>query len=130
MLREYFAVDIDEETKTLTGLPVLVEGHTPPTSRLPEFVLSLAHEVEWEEEKGCFRTVADALARFYAASDEHWDEEGDYSGADYGADQGADRVPGEWVRTRSRPPPRRRRRGTPPRRRERRGWRGTRCFRR
>ena len=94
MLREYFAVDIDEETRTLTGLPVLVEGHTPPTSRLPEFVLSLAHEVEWEEEKGCFRTVADALARFYAASDEHWDEEGDYSGADYGADQGADQGAG------------------------------------
>ena len=61
MLREYFAVDIDEETKALTGLPALVEGHTPPTSRLPEFVLSLAHEVEWEEEKGCFRSCRATL---------------------------------------------------------------------
>jgi DNA mismatch repair protein MLH1 len=66
MLREYFGVDIDEASGSLLGLPVLVEGFEPDLSLLPEFVFALAHEVDWTEEKACFRTVADALATFYA----------------------------------------------------------------
>ena len=65
MLREYFSVDIDEETRAIVGLPVLVDGHHPALSRLPEFILSLAHEVDWSAEKECFRTCAMAIAEFY-----------------------------------------------------------------
>ena len=57
MLREYFSVDIDEASKSLVALPELVEGHAPDLSRLPEFFLALAQDVEWEEEKPCFRGV-------------------------------------------------------------------------
>ena len=43
-----------------------MEGFEPDLRLLPEFALALAHEVDWTEEKACFRTVADALATFYA----------------------------------------------------------------
>ena len=34
---------------------MLCEGHAPDLARLPEFILGLAHDVNWEEEKSCFR---------------------------------------------------------------------------
>lgn len=70
MLREYFAVDIDEASKSLVALPELVEGHAPDLSRLPEFFLALAQDVEWGEEKPCFRSVAREIAAFYADGEE------------------------------------------------------------
>ena len=68
LLREYFGVDVDAASGSITGLPVLVEGFEPDLRGLPEFALALAHDVDWTEEKACFRTVADALATFYADS--------------------------------------------------------------
>ena len=44
----------------LTALPQLVDGHVPDLARLPGFVLSLARDVDWAEEKPCFRTLAEA----------------------------------------------------------------------
>jgi len=68
LLGEYFGVDVDAASGSITGLPVLVEGFEPDLRGLPEFALALAHDVDWTEEKACFRTVADALATFYADS--------------------------------------------------------------
>jgi uncharacterized membrane protein YgcG len=65
LLREYFAVDIDEDARALVGLPVVVEGHHPDITRLPEFIISLAHEVDWSAEKECFHTISAAIADFY-----------------------------------------------------------------
>ncbi|ACO64465.1 DNA mismatch repair and recombination [Micromonas commoda] len=70
MLREYFGVDVDQRARTLVGLPVLCEGHAPNLARLPEFCLSLAHEVNWEEEKPCFETCARSIASFYSGHDD------------------------------------------------------------
>jgi hypothetical protein len=50
----------------LTGLPVLLEGYVPDLSRLPQLMLQLARDVEWETEVECFKTLAAALAEFYA----------------------------------------------------------------
>jgi DNA mismatch repair protein MLH1 len=61
-------VDVDATSGSILGLPVLVEGFEPDLRGLPEFALALAHDVDWTEEKACFRTVADALATFYADS--------------------------------------------------------------
>ena len=80
MLREYFSVDIDEDAKTLVGLPVLLEGHTPDVTRVPEFILSLAHEVDWKEDKACFKTVAAALAEFYGGGGGGDDDDGNGDG--------------------------------------------------
>lgn len=50
----------------LTSLPRLVDGHTPCMDWLPSFLLDLALQAEWEEEGPCFRTVSEAVGRFYA----------------------------------------------------------------
>jgi DNA mismatch repair protein MLH1 len=69
MLEEYFSVAIeqnDEGMIMLTGLPVLLEGYTPQKHALPLFLLRLATEVDWSEEKPCFHGVCRELAAFYA----------------------------------------------------------------
>ena len=91
MLREYFGVDVDRANKTLVGLPVLCEGHAPDLARLPEFILGLAHDVNWEEEKSCFDTCAKTIACFYAGED-------DVSCGDVETGTDENRVPpGEYV---------------------------------
>ena len=68
LLREYFGLDVDEPSGSIAGLPDLVEGFEPDLRGLPELALALAQEVDWTEEKACFRTVADAVAAFYAGT--------------------------------------------------------------
>lgn len=57
LLQECFAIEITSEG-LLTGLPQLIEGYCPDLSRLPQFVLQLARDVDWENEKECFRGLA------------------------------------------------------------------------
>ncbi|XP_072981652.1 DNA mismatch repair protein MLH1 isoform X1 [Typha angustifolia] len=65
MLEEYFCINIDQQGN-LTRLPVILDQHTPDMDRLPEFLLSLANDVDWENEKECFETVSAVLGNFYA----------------------------------------------------------------
>ena len=55
-----------DEGGRLTALPQLVDGHVPDLARLPGFVLSLARDVDWAEEKPCFRTLAEVCPAFAA----------------------------------------------------------------
>ncbi|GBG72174.1 hypothetical protein CBR_g11107 [Chara braunii] len=64
MLQEYFGMDIDDEGY-LHGLPVVLDQHTPDLNRLPQFILALGNNVDWDSEKECFETFAAALADFY-----------------------------------------------------------------
>lgn len=57
LLLECFAIEITSEG-LLVGLPQLIEGHCPDLGRLPYFVLQLARDVDWENEKECFRGLA------------------------------------------------------------------------
>lgn len=69
MLYEYFSVVIEENDVgdiMLTGLPVLLEGYTPQIHALPMFLLRLATEVDWTEERPCFQGACRELAAFYA----------------------------------------------------------------
>jgi len=50
----------------LTGLPVLLEGHSPQPHALPIFLLRLATQVDWTREKHCFHGVCKELGNFYA----------------------------------------------------------------
>ncbi len=43
-----------------------VQGYTPDANRLPAFLLHMARDVEWDDEKPCFRTLAATLAEFYS----------------------------------------------------------------
>ncbi|KAA0158711.1 hypothetical protein FNF31_05237 [Cafeteria roenbergensis] len=55
-----------EQRLVVATLPRLVDGHSPCLDFLPEFVLAMAYDVDWEDEKGCFQTVAAVLAELYA----------------------------------------------------------------
>ena len=64
MLLEYFSFEISP-TGELLSIPLLVKGYTPPLSKLPEFLLGLGPNVNWNEEKPCFETLLTELATFY-----------------------------------------------------------------
>ncbi|CAM9618486.1 unnamed protein product, partial [Ectocarpus sp. 8 AP-2014] len=54
------------QTLCISSLPLLLEGHTPVGEGLPMFLLRLAIEVDWSEERTCFEGVATELALFYS----------------------------------------------------------------
>ncbi|KAJ0233220.1 DNA mismatch repair protein MLH1 [Hirschfeldia incana] len=65
MLEEYFGVFIDSDGN-LSRLPVILDQYTPDMDRVPEFLLCLGNDVEWEDEKACFQGVSAAIGNFYA----------------------------------------------------------------
>ncbi|XP_026535300.1 DNA mismatch repair protein Mlh1 isoform X2 [Notechis scutatus] len=64
MLKDYFSLEIDEGN--LTGLPLLIDNYVPPLEGLPMFILRLATEVNWDEEKECFDSLSKECAMFYS----------------------------------------------------------------
>ncbi|KAJ8334573.1 hypothetical protein SKAU_G00402120 [Synaphobranchus kaupii] len=65
MLEDYFSVEIDQEGN-LTGLPLLLDNYIPPMEGLPMFILRLATEVNWDNEKDCFRDFSQECSTFYS----------------------------------------------------------------
>uniref|UniRef100_UPI00398F828D DNA mismatch repair protein Mlh1 isoform X1 n=2 Tax=Pristiophorus japonicus TaxID=55135 RepID=UPI00398F828D len=65
MLQDYFSLGIDEEGN-LTGLPLLLENYIPALEGLPMFILRLATEVNWDEEKECFEKLSKECGMFYS----------------------------------------------------------------
>ncbi|XP_017675661.1 PREDICTED: DNA mismatch repair protein Mlh1 [Lepidothrix coronata] len=65
MLKDYFSLEIDEEGN-LIGLPLLIDNYVPPLEGLPMFILRLATEVNWDEEKECFESLSKELSMFYS----------------------------------------------------------------
>jgi DNA mismatch repair protein MLH1 len=76
MLEEYFSIkfilknetqlDSGEGVLLLTGLPIILDGHSPSRQALPLFLLRLATEVDWSEEQPCFEGICTELGRYYA----------------------------------------------------------------
>lgn len=50
----------------LTGLPLLLDGYVPDLSCIPQLILRLARDVDWDTEQECFKSLAEVLAAFYA----------------------------------------------------------------
>ncbi|XP_054455981.1 DNA mismatch repair protein Mlh1 [Anoplopoma fimbria] len=65
MLEDYFSLEIDQEGN-LTGLPLLLDKYTPIMEGLPMFILRLATEVNWDNEKECFRDFSKECSMFYS----------------------------------------------------------------
>ncbi|XP_015576417.1 DNA mismatch repair protein MLH1 isoform X1 [Ricinus communis] len=65
MLDEYLSIYIDSHGN-LSRLPVVLDQYTPDMDRIPEFLLCLGNDVDWEDEKNCFQAIAAALGNFYA----------------------------------------------------------------
>ncbi|CAL8357579.1 unnamed protein product [Boreogadus saida] len=65
MLEDYFSLEIDQDGN-LTGLPLLLDHYSPVMEGLPMFILRLATEVNWDDEKECFGDFAKECSQFYA----------------------------------------------------------------
>ncbi|XP_029796288.1 DNA mismatch repair protein Mlh1 isoform X3 [Suricata suricatta] len=79
MLADYFSLEIDEEG-SLIGLPLLIDNYVPPLEGLPIFILRLATEVNWDEEKECFETLSKECATFYSVRKQYVCEDSTLSG--------------------------------------------------
>lgn len=68
MLADYFSLEFEiiEGQLYLTGLPLLLAEFCPWFGGLPIYVVRLATEVVWEDEKQCFETFANETAMFYS----------------------------------------------------------------
>ncbi|MGH0145261.1 UNVERIFIED_CONTAM: hypothetical protein FKN15_004950 [Acipenser sinensis] len=65
MLYDYFSMEIDEEGN-LAGLPLLLDNYIPALEGLPMFILRLATEINWDDEKECFESFSWECSRFYS----------------------------------------------------------------
>ncbi|KAM7385890.1 hypothetical protein PAMP_001938 [Pampus punctatissimus] len=70
MLEDYFSVEVDQEGN-LIGLPLLLDKYTPVMEGLPMFILRLATEVNWDNEKQCFRDFCKECSMFYSIRKEY-----------------------------------------------------------
>jgi len=70
MLNEYFSIAIERCSETgailLKALPILLDGFSPSPHGLPLFLLRLATEVDWTEERPCFHGVCSELGSYYS----------------------------------------------------------------
>ncbi|XP_046526916.1 DNA mismatch repair protein Mlh1 isoform X2 [Equus quagga] len=95
MLADYFSLEIDEEGN-LIGLPLLIDNYVPPLEGLPIFILRLATEVNWDEEKECFESLSKECAMFYSIRKQYISEESTLSGQQSEV-PGAPRNPWKWT---------------------------------
>ncbi|XP_041644687.1 DNA mismatch repair protein Mlh1 [Cheilinus undulatus] len=65
MLQDYFSMETDQEGN-LTSLPLLLDNFSPLMEGLPMFILRLATEVNWDDEKECFRDFSRECGAFYS----------------------------------------------------------------
>ena len=66
MLEDYFSVEIDREGYLLAIPRAADKDYLPDMKKLPNFLLALGHDTDWEREKACFMAIADAIADFYS----------------------------------------------------------------
>lgn len=66
LLGDCFSIQVDVKHQgALSSLPQLIEQYHPPAEYLPQFVLALGQNVDWQEESECFKGLAEALADLY-----------------------------------------------------------------
>lgn len=65
ILKEYFSITINASGE-LETLPIIIPSYLPLMAHLPLFIIRLACEVNYEEEKKCFRSIFEELASYYS----------------------------------------------------------------
>ncbi|CAH1405931.1 unnamed protein product [Nezara viridula] len=68
MLLDYFSIEIDNDNKLLS-IPLLLDKYMPDITRLPNYILRLACDVDWKQEKPCFEGICRETAKFYCYVD-------------------------------------------------------------
>ncbi|XP_077347872.1 DNA mismatch repair protein Mlh1 isoform X2 [Lithobates pipiens] len=64
MLKDYFSLEIEDGN--ITGLPLLLDNYIPPLEGLPMFILRLATEINWDDEKECFESFSKECSMFFS----------------------------------------------------------------
>ncbi|XP_058462032.1 DNA mismatch repair protein Mlh1 [Malaya genurostris] len=65
LMREYFNLCISAEGH-IEAIPLIIEDYIPSIVYLPQYILRLATEVEWDDEQDCFKTFCRETAKYYA----------------------------------------------------------------
>ncbi|GLC43233.1 DNA mismatch repair protein [Pleodorina starrii] len=65
-LERQLGLVVDEQGR-LRSVPLLLEGLPPDPARLPDLVVGLAKDVDWDQPRDRARAIAEALAELYAA---------------------------------------------------------------
>ncbi|OPL10230.1 MAG: hypothetical protein AVO34_11655 [Firmicutes bacterium ML8_F2] len=66
LLGDCFSIQVNvEQQGALGSLPQLIEQYHPPAEYLPQFVLALGQNIDWQQESKCFKGLAEALADLY-----------------------------------------------------------------
>jgi len=65
LLAEYFGIRIDRQGNR-HSLPLVPDQYTADMDRFPRFAWTLANDVDWDEEKECFESLAASIGDFYA----------------------------------------------------------------
>lgn len=68
MFEDYFSmrVELVDESIRLETMPILLDTYVPNFDYLPQFLLRLRTEINWNDEKQCFQTFGRELAKFYS----------------------------------------------------------------
>jgi len=69
LLEQYFGIEISRGSDgkiRLKSLPQLLEQHEPAPHALPQFLMRLASEIEYGDERSCFEGICGELGIFYA----------------------------------------------------------------
>lgn len=77
MLKEYYGLSINPDTKCVENIPLLIENHLPGMSGIGNYIIRVTTEVDWEDERGFFETFSRETADFYSGiplsmPDEEW----------------------------------------------------------
>ncbi|XP_069469304.1 DNA mismatch repair protein Mlh1 isoform X2 [Ambystoma mexicanum] len=94
LMKDYFSLEVDEEGN-LTGLPLVIDNYVPPLEGLPMFILRLATEVNWDDEKECFKSFSKECAMFYSIRKQYILEE-NASPVQQDADGGSNQTSWKW----------------------------------
>lgn len=65
MLKAYFQISINDKCE-LESIPMIVSGYVPLFAHLPIFILRLACDVNYDNEKECFKNISTEIANFYS----------------------------------------------------------------
>lgn len=67
MLEDYFSIRLSStDPICLESLPILLDTYVPNLDYLPQYLLRLSKEINWNDERECFKTFADEISKFYS----------------------------------------------------------------
>ncbi len=99
-VKKEFDPETKEEKVFLETLPMLMEDYEPDLVDLPMFMIRLATEVDWSEEKPCFDGICRELAVFFSIKNLNYSKagQGEASTGEKSSASGSQKQPDDnWI---------------------------------